>query len=178
MPDRPPPRLLDRVRAAARLRHLSRRTEKTYVHWIRRFVVFHGKRHPDEMGEPEVTRFLSALATEGRVSASTQNQALAALLFLYRVVLGRELAWLDEVVRAKRPARLPVVLLLPEGQRPAPAPPRRSRGRRGGVEHPAAQEPRLAHTRRGPGRAPSIHSTWRCCDDRLNPSYTGLSNWS
>jgi integrase len=110
MRDPPPPRLLDRVRAATRLRHLSRRTEKAYVHWIRRFVVFHGKRHPTEMGEPEVTRFLSALATEGHVSASTQNQALAALLFLYRVVLGRELTWMDDVVRAKRPTRLPVVL--------------------------------------------------------------------
>jgi integrase len=72
--------------------------------------VFHGKRNPVEMGEPEVTRFLSALATEGRVGASTQNQALAAILFLYRVVLGRELAWMDDVVRAKRPVRVPVVL--------------------------------------------------------------------
>ena len=104
------PKLLDRVRAVARVRHLSRRTEKSYVAWIRRFVLFHGKRHPADMGPAEMTAFLSALATEGRVAASTQNQALAALLFLYRGVLEREVPWLDELVRARRPARLPVVL--------------------------------------------------------------------
>ncbi len=104
------PRLLDRVRAAIRLRHYSRRTEKAYVGWIRRFILFHGKRHPDGMAADEITRFLSHLAVEGKVSASTQNQALSALLFLYRDVLGRELAWMDEIVRARRPARLPVVL--------------------------------------------------------------------
>jgi integron integrase len=104
------PRLLDQVREALRTRHYSRRTEKAYVGWIRRFVIFHGKRHPREMGEAEVTRFLSHLAVERKVSASTQNQALAALLFLYRVVLGIELKWLGEMVRAKRPQRLPVVL--------------------------------------------------------------------
>ena len=106
----PPPRLLDRVREATRLRHLSPRTEKAYVGWVRRFVVFNGKRHPSELGEAEITAFLSWLATERNVSASTQNQALASLLFLYRVVLGQDVQWLDELVRARRPMRLPVVL--------------------------------------------------------------------
>lgn len=106
----PPPRLLDRVRAAVRARHFSRRTEKAYVSWTRRFILFHDKRHPAEMGGPEVSKFLSALAVEGDVAASTQNQALSALLFLYREVLGQTLPWLDDVVRAKRPARLPAVL--------------------------------------------------------------------
>jgi integron integrase len=104
------PRLLDRVRAAIRVRHMSRRTEKAYVGWIHRFILFHGKRHPDELGAIEMTAFLSALATQHHVSSSTQNQALAALLFLYRVVLDRKVPWLDDVVRAKRPGRLPVVL--------------------------------------------------------------------
>ena len=110
VPSTPPPRLLDLVRAAVRLRHLSRRTEKAYVAWIRRFILFHAKRHPIDMGPAEITRFLSALATERNVSASTQNQALAALLFRYRNVRDRDVAWLDELVRARRPARLPVVL--------------------------------------------------------------------
>src|SRR6266545_6080100 len=105
-----PPRLLDRVRDAVRARHYSRRTEKAYVAWIRRYILFHGKRHPSEMGAPELTRYLSSLAVEGNVAASTQNQALSALLFLYREVLEQEVPWLDDVVRAKRPARLPVVL--------------------------------------------------------------------
>ena len=106
----PKRRLLDRVRDAIRARHYSRRTEKTYVAWIKRYIFFHGKRHPAEMGAPEVTRFLTWLATEGKVAASTQNQALNALLFLYRIVLEQELPWLDEVVRARRPQRLPIVL--------------------------------------------------------------------
>src|SRR5262245_61720446 len=109
-PQSPKPRLLDRVRAAARLRHYSRRTEVAYVGWIRRYIVFHGKRHPAELGAPEVTRFLSSLAVDGRVAASTQNQALGALLFLYRDVLELDLPWLEGVVRAKRPERLPVIL--------------------------------------------------------------------
>ena len=109
-PELPKPRLLDRVRTAARLRHYSRRTEAAYVAWIRRYIFFHGKRHPAEMGAAEVTRFLSSLAVDGRVAASTQNQALGALLFLYRDVLDLDLPWLDGVVRAKRPERLPVVL--------------------------------------------------------------------
>src|SRR4030095_11054740 len=104
------PRLLDRVRAAVRMRHYSRKTEKTYVGWIRRFILFHGKRHPREMGAAEVTRYLSTLATTGQVAASTQNQALSALLFLYRDVLGVDLPWRDEIVRARRAVRLPVVL--------------------------------------------------------------------
>lgn len=109
-PARPSVRLLDRVRAAMRTRHYSVRTEKAYLGWIRRFILFHGKRHPDSMGEAEVGGYLSNLASEARVSASTQNQALAALLFLYREVLDRKLEWLGDVVHAKRPARLPVVL--------------------------------------------------------------------
>ena len=106
------PRLLDRVRAALRTRHYSTRTEEAYVAWIRRYILFHfhAKRHPAEMGAPEVTRFLSSLAVDGRVAASTQNQALSALLFLYREVLELDLPWLDGIVRAKRPERLPVVL--------------------------------------------------------------------
>src|SRR5439155_3249878 len=104
------PRLLDTVSDALRVRHYSRRTERAYVGWIRRYIVFHAKRHPAEMGAAEVSAFLSSLAVEGRVSASTQNQALAALLFLYGPVPGVELAWLDDLVRAARPHRLPVVL--------------------------------------------------------------------
>src|SRR5258708_21419793 len=90
-----PPRLLDRVRQAIRARHYSRRTEKAYVWWIKRYIFFHGKRHPDELGSAEIVQFLSSLATRGHVSASTQNQAFSALLFLYREVLGRELAGLE-----------------------------------------------------------------------------------
>ena len=104
------PKLLERVRRAARMRHLSIRTEEAYVGWVYRFVRFHGTRHPAELGAREVRAFLSHLATERRVSASTQNQALAALTFLYRHVLGEELEPLGEVARARRPARLPVVL--------------------------------------------------------------------
>src|SRR6266436_6932333 len=104
------PRLLDRVRTALRSRHYSRRTEEAYVAWIRRYILFHGKRHPMEMGAPEITRFLSFLAVDGKVAASTQNQALSALLFLYREVLLQEVPWLDDLVYAKRPHHLPVVL--------------------------------------------------------------------
>ena len=103
-------RLIDQFRAAIRSRHYSRRTEKTYWYWIRWFIRFHGTRHPAEMGAGEVTAFLSWLATERDVAAATQNQALSALLFLYQKVLGQQLPWLDELVRAKRPVRLPVVL--------------------------------------------------------------------
>jgi integron integrase len=106
----PKPRLLDQVRLAIRARHYSRRTEKAYVHWIKRYIFFHGKRHPAELGAPEVTAFLTSLAVHDKVAASTQNQALSALLFLYREVLRVELPWLDDVVRAKRPQHLPVVL--------------------------------------------------------------------
>ena len=105
-----PPRLLDHVRACLYARHYSKRTIRAYAGWIRRFIIFHGRRHPDEMGGAEVGAFLSHLATEGKVSSSTQNQALAALLFLYQQVLGRELEWLGDLVHAKRPKQVPVVL--------------------------------------------------------------------
>jgi integron integrase len=104
------PRLSDQVRDALRRKHYSYRTEKTYLHWIRRFIYFHGKRHPRDMAEPEIATFLTHLAVARRVSASTQNQALNAILFLYKRVIGREMGLIDGVVRAKRPERLPVVL--------------------------------------------------------------------
>jgi integron integrase len=104
------PKLLDQVRHAIRIRHYSPRTEETYVHWIKRFIFFHNKRHPVEMGEKEIARFLSSLASEQRVSASTQNQALNAILFLYRHVLSKDIGYVEGVVRANRPKRLPTVL--------------------------------------------------------------------
>jgi len=110
------PRLLEKVSHAIRARHYSRRTEESYKRWIKRYILFNGKRHPSKMGEEEVTRFLSYLATDGHVSASTQNQALNAILFLYREVLKRDLDWLEGIVRAKRPQRLPVVLTNSEVQ--------------------------------------------------------------
>ena len=106
----PKPRLLEQVRQAIRRRHYSDRTEKAYAHWIKRYIFFHNKRHPLEMAESEIAQFLSSLATEGRVSASTQNQALNALLFLYKEVVSKNIGLVDGVVRAKRPQRLPVVL--------------------------------------------------------------------
>lgn len=102
--------LLDQLRNAVRLRHYSPRTEEAYVRWAKRFVLFNKKRHPAELGGPEVTRFLSYLAEERHVSASTQTQALSALLFLYRHVLHLDLPWMTEVVRAPNRIRLPVVL--------------------------------------------------------------------
>jgi len=111
------PKLLDQVRQAIRRRHYSDRTEKAYTHWIKRYIFFHNKRHPLEMAESEIARFLSSLATEGRVSASTQNQALNALLFLYHEVLSKEIGLINGVVRAKRPQRLPVVLTKDEVKR-------------------------------------------------------------
>ncbi len=110
------PRLLDQVREALRIQHYSYRTEEVYLAWIRRYILFHNKRHPLEMGPAEITAFLTSLAVEGKVSASTQNQALAALLFLYQQVLECEVGWLDDIVRAKRPKRLPVVLTRQEVQ--------------------------------------------------------------
>jgi len=104
------PRLLDRVRAACRVRHYSLRTEDAYHDWIKRFILFHGKRHPQDMREREVNAYLTHLAVEGHVAASTQNQALAALLFLYQHVLERPLDRIEGVVRAVRPVRLPIVL--------------------------------------------------------------------
>jgi integron integrase len=106
----PKAKLLDQVRQAIRTRHYSDRTEKAYIHWIKRYIFFHDKRHPQEMAEAEIARFLSSLATTGRVSASTQNQAFNALLFLYDKVLNKKIGLIDGVVRAKRPQRLPVVL--------------------------------------------------------------------
>ena len=108
------PKLLDQVRDAIRVRHYSIRTEEAYIQWIKRYIFFHKKQHPRDMGEAEITAFLSHLAVDKHVSSSTQNQALSALLFLYKEVLGVELDWLDDVVRAKRPQRLPVVLTVSE----------------------------------------------------------------
>lgn len=110
------PKLLDQVRGVARARHYSHRTEDAYVGFIRRFILFHGKRHPSEMGPDEIGEFLTHLAVSERVSASTQNQALFALLFLYREVLRIELPRLDGVVRAKRPERVPVVFTAGEAR--------------------------------------------------------------
>lgn len=107
---RPAPRLFEEVRRVLRLKHYSLRTEEVYLGWIRRFVLANGRRHPRELGAAEVEQFLSALAVQGKVAASTQNQALSALLFLYREVLGLQLPWLEGVVRAKRPQRAPTVL--------------------------------------------------------------------
>jgi integron integrase len=105
-----PPKLLDQLREAIRVRRYSIRTENAYCDWARRFILFHDKRHPRDMAADEITAFLTYLANERNVSASTQNQAKSALLFLYRQVLGIELPWLDEIVQAKRSTRLPVVL--------------------------------------------------------------------
>jgi len=105
-----PPKLLEQVREAIRVRHYSLRTEETYLGWIKRFILFHGKRHPRAMGVQEVQQFLSHLAVEGRVAASTQSQALSAIVFLYQQVLKQDIGWMDEVVRAKQPHRVPVVL--------------------------------------------------------------------
>ncbi|MEW5862230.1 MAG: phage integrase N-terminal SAM-like domain-containing protein [Pseudomonadota bacterium] len=109
--------MLEQVHIASRRRYFSRRTEEAYVHWIKRFIYFTGKRHPLSVGEPEVTAFLNHLAAERRVAASTQNQALSALLFLYKEVLGQELGWLDGLQRATRPPRLPTVLTRAEAVR-------------------------------------------------------------
>ncbi len=110
------PRLLDQVRGKIRLKHYSIRTEQAYLDWIKRFICHFGKRHPNEMGAREVETFLTWLAVEGRVAASTQNQAKSALLFLYREVLGADLPWLENVEQAKTPKRLPVVLTQAEVQ--------------------------------------------------------------
>ena len=111
-----PPRLVTRVRHRIRFKHYSLRTEEAYVDWIKRFIVFHNKRHPSEVGAVEVEAFLTNLAVERNVSPSTQNQAKSAILFLYREVLGIELPWLAGIESAKRPARLPVILTSGEVQ--------------------------------------------------------------
>lgn len=105
-----PPKLLDQVVTKIRLKHYSKSTEVAYTSWIKRYILYHGKRHPKDMGAPEIEAFLSALVTEQNVSASTQNLALAAILFLYKEILAIDLPWLDSIVHAKKPARLPVVL--------------------------------------------------------------------
>jgi len=112
-----PSRLMDEVRRKLRVKHYSLRTEQAYVGWIRRFILSNRKRHPCELGGVEVEAFLSHLANEGEVAAGTQNQALSALLFLYRVVLGVDLPWMEGIVRAKRPQRVPLVLSRDEVQR-------------------------------------------------------------
>jgi integron integrase len=111
------PRLLDEVRSVARMRHLSIRTEQAYVQWIRRFIVFHEKRHPREMGETEIRRFISHLAVDGGIAASTQTVALSALLFLYRDVLKQELPYVANIERAQKPKRLPTVFTRDETKR-------------------------------------------------------------
>lgn len=104
------PKLLDQLREALRSRHYSRRTEQTYCAWVKRFIYFHNLRHPEGMSEPEINAFLTHLAVKEKVSASTQNQALSALLFLYRHVVGRDIGDLGEVIRARKPKRIPVVM--------------------------------------------------------------------
>lgn len=116
MLDSQPPKLLDRLRQQIRVRHYSLRTEETYVQWVRRFILFHQKRHPRDMGKDEIEAFLTYLAQQRSVSASTQNQAMSAILFLYRHVLKMEPAWLTHVIRARRPPQLPVVLTTTEVQ--------------------------------------------------------------
>ena len=111
------PRLLDRVRDKIRLKHYSIRTEQAYTDWVKPFIVFHGKRHPEKMGAPEIENFLTHLAVAGKVSAATQNQAKSALLFLYKEVLSVELAWLDKVESAKQSTHIPVVLTATETHR-------------------------------------------------------------
>jgi site-specific recombinase XerD len=114
------PKLLEEVRDLIRTLHYSYRTEEAYLNWIRQYILFHGKRHPAEMGAAEVSAFLTHLAVKRQVAASTQNQALAALLFLYKNVLKEELPWLKNVERAKRPARIPLVLTRAEVKRLLP----------------------------------------------------------
>jgi len=111
------PKLLDSVRDRIRAKHYSLRTERAYLEWIRRFILFNGKRHPADMSAPEVAQFLTHLAVEGRIAAPTQNQALAAILFLYRDVLEIKLPWIENVVRARMPVRVPVVLPRADVQR-------------------------------------------------------------
>lgn len=108
------PKLLDRVRAKIRVKHYSRRTEEAYVGWITRFIFFHKKRHPIDMGEKEISEFLSHLAVTGNVAASTQNQAMCAIVFLYKQVLERDLGEFENLTWAKRPAKLPEVFTVDE----------------------------------------------------------------
>lgn len=141
-----PPKLMDRVRESLRAHRYALSTERTYCHWIKRFIFFHGKRHPADMGAAEVEAFLSHLATADRVSASTQNQALHAVLYLYKQVLGVELPWLDGIVRARESKRLPAVLT----QRETAALLRHVHGTSGTIECRSAQQPDLAVPDREP----------------------------
>lgn len=110
------PKLLEQVRSTLRVAHYAKRTEQSYIDWIKRYILFHGKRHPAEMGADEIRSFLTYLASEKNVAASTQNQALSALLFLYRVVLGEKLPWVDEFERVQRPPKMPVVFTKEEAR--------------------------------------------------------------
>lgn len=103
-------KLVDQIRKAIRVKHYSYRTEQTYIYWIKKFILFNNKRHPNEMGEKEINRFLTYLAVNRKVAASTQNQALCAILFLYRHVLKKQIGWIDKLERAKNPKTIPVVL--------------------------------------------------------------------
>ena len=102
--------LLEQLRREIRVRHYSIRTEQTYIDWVKRYILYHNKRHPSQMAAPEINDYLSHLATDHNVSSSTQNQALSAIIFLYKHILGTEIGDLGTVIRAKRPERLPVVL--------------------------------------------------------------------
>jgi integron integrase len=115
-PTAQPPKLLDQIRNKLRVKHYAIRTEEQYLHWIKRFILFHGKRHPKDMGAAQIEAFLTNLAVAGKVSASTQNQAKSALLFMYREVFEQTLPWLDNVTQARVPKRLPVVLTVKEVQ--------------------------------------------------------------
>lgn len=108
------PKLLDQIRNVIRYKHYSMRTEESYVHWVKRFIFFHNKRHPQEMGREEVSQFLTHLAVKQKVASSTQNQAFSAILFLYKHVLQKELGLLENVTRAKKPQKLPVVFTTDE----------------------------------------------------------------
>jgi site-specific recombinase XerD len=110
------PKLIDQIHSAIRVKNYSPRTEEAYWHWIKKFIFFHNKRHPNEMGEPEISAFLSHLAVKRKVTSSTQNQALSALLFLYKEVLKKPLEWINDIQRAKKPSRLPVVFTKEEAQ--------------------------------------------------------------
>jgi len=110
------PKLLEQLRDKIRMKHYSIRTEKAYVGWNLRYIFFHNKRHPKEMGAREIEQFLSHLAVQKNVAASTQNQALSAILFLYKEVLGINVSWLEDVTRAKRPEKLPVVFTRDEAR--------------------------------------------------------------
>jgi site-specific recombinase XerD len=105
----PKPKLLDQIRSVIRFKHFSIRTEDSFIHWIKRFILFHNKRHPLEMSEQEIRQFLSHLAADENVAASTQNVALSAILFLYRDVLKKELRYINNIEWSKRPAKLPLI---------------------------------------------------------------------